>query len=138
MVRAVPVIACAMILLRVAAAGVHVQIEPAWPRGNLSRAAVARDLSKMPGQNLVLVRYGAGHDADWEWVWNTADIDRANTVWARDMGDAANQELLRYFKDRRVWRINGDDAPAQPGALRGSPPDEAARLACACFAGGRY
>ena len=25
------------------------------------------------------------------------------------MGEAANQELLKYFKDREVWRLNGDD-----------------------------
>jgi hypothetical protein len=32
-------------------------------------------------------------------------------VWARDMGSDANQELLRYFNDRRVWRVNGDTSP---------------------------
>jgi hypothetical protein len=42
-------------------------------------------------------------------VWNAADIDGSKVVWARDMGEAANQELLDYFKDRRVWRLNGDD-----------------------------
>jgi hypothetical protein len=25
------------------------------------------------------------------------------------MGDGQNQELLDYFKDRCVWRLNGDD-----------------------------
>ncbi len=63
----------------------------------------------MPGRQLVIVRYGTHHDVDWEWVWNAADIDDSKVVWARDMGEAANQELLEYFKDRRVWRLNGDD-----------------------------
>jgi hypothetical protein len=112
LVRAIPVIAGAMILVRVAAAAVHVQIEPAWPRGNLSRAAIVRDLEQIPGQQLVLVRYGNGHDVDWEWVWNEADIDGSKTVWARDMGDIPNQEILTYFKDRGVWCIHADDAPS--------------------------
>jgi hypothetical protein len=111
LVRAIPVLACAMIVLRVTAAAVHVQIEPAWPRGNLDRAAVAARLASYPDQQLVLVRYGSHHDVDWEWVWNRAEIDQSKTVWARDMGDNVNQELLNYFKDRRVWRMNGDVSP---------------------------
>jgi hypothetical protein len=112
-VRAIPVLAFTMILLRVTAAATHVQIEPVWPRGNRTRAEIESELRQMPGQQMVLVRYGPSHDLDLEWVWNDADIDRSKVVWARDMGDTANQELLNYFKDRRVWRINGDDLPAR-------------------------
>jgi hypothetical protein len=48
---------------------------------------------------------------DRDWVYNEPDIDHAAIVWARDMGNTDNQELLNYFKDRRVWRINGDSSP---------------------------
>src|SRR6202167_4430134 len=106
--RMIPVLACSMILLRLTAAAVHVEIEPAWPRGNLQRAKIVSDLARMPGRQLVLVGYGPDHNVDREWVWNDAEIDRSKVVWARDMGDAKNQELLNYFKDRNVWRINGD------------------------------
>ena len=112
-VRAIVVIACAMIVLRVAAAAAHAQIEPAWPRGNLDRVEITRELERAPGQHLVLVRYGGHHNVDWEWVYNSADIDGAKIVWARDMGERDNQELLGYFRDRRVWRLNGDDSPPQ-------------------------
>jgi len=108
-VRAVPALAAAMILLRVAAAATHTQIEPAWPRGNLERAAVMRGLERMPGEQLVLVRYGTHHDVDREWVWNRASVDSAKIVWARDLGEVQNRELLEYFKNRQVWRIDGDD-----------------------------
>src|SRR5580700_292837 len=37
-VCAIPLLACAMILLRVTAVATHSHIEPAWPRGNLERA----------------------------------------------------------------------------------------------------
>jgi len=110
-VRAVPLLACSMIALRVIAAAAHIPIEAPWPRGNLERAAILRQLDQMQGGQLVFVRYGPDHDVHQEWVWNQADIDHAKVVWARDMGEDANEELLRYFSKRRAWRINGDDSP---------------------------
>jgi len=98
-----------MILIRVVAAATHAHIEPDWPRGNLERAAVLRQLRKSPGGQLVIVRSGDHHDVNQEWVWNEASIDDAKVVWARDMGQNENQELLRYFENRRAWQINGDD-----------------------------
>ena len=111
LVRAIIVIACAMIVLRVTAVMAHAQMEAAWPRGNLDRAAIAEKLERSDGRHLVIVRYGPRHDVDWEWVYNAADIDGSKVVWARDMGDGDNQELLNYFRDRTVWRLNGDESP---------------------------
>lgn len=111
LVRAIVVVACAMIVLRVTAVVAHAQIEAAWPRGNLDRAAIAKKLERSGGRHLVIVRYGAHHDVHWEWVYNAADIDGSKVVWARDMGDGDNQELLNYFRDRTVWRLNGDESP---------------------------
>jgi hypothetical protein len=108
LVRAIPVLACAMILLRVTAALTHTHIEPAWPRGNLERAALAHQLQQLAGPQLVIVAYGPHHDVDREWVYNDADIDRSKVVWARDMGKAANQELVQYFSDRKIWFLEGD------------------------------
>ncbi|MGA7402892.1 MAG: hypothetical protein WCC99_02900 [Candidatus Sulfotelmatobacter sp.] len=109
MVRAIPILACAMILLRITAVAMHVQIEPPWPRGNLDRAEIANKLAHMPGKQLVLVSYGTHHNVDWEWVWNQADIDRSKAVWARDMDTNSNEELIRYFSDRTVWLLKADD-----------------------------
>jgi hypothetical protein len=112
-VRMVVAVCCCMIVLRVCAAITHTAIEPAWPRGNLERAAIVQLLDHQPGKHLVIVRYqpkyGVVHNVDHEWVANDADIDAAKIVWARDMGNEQNQELLQYFKNRHVWRINGDD-----------------------------
>jgi hypothetical protein len=30
---------------------------------------------------------------------------------ARDKGGIGNRELLRYFKDRHFWRVDGDSSP---------------------------
>lgn len=111
LVRAIPVLACAMIFLRLTAAVLQAQIEPSWPRGNLERAGIMRELAHIPGEHLVIVSYEPHHDCDREWVYNNANTDAAKVVWARDMGNHGNQELLSYFKDRRVWRVNADASP---------------------------
>ncbi len=126
LVRTVAVVAVAMIALRLVAIVAHASIEPAWPRGNLDRAHVVHRLDRIPGQHLVIVRYGFNHDVDHEWVYNAADIDKSKIVWARDMG-AQNAELLKYFAGRHAWVLNGDDpdpqlrpypdAPVTPAAL---------------------
>jgi hypothetical protein len=109
--RSLPVLCIGMILLRVAAVAAHAPIEPRWPRGNLDHLKVVAQLQRIPGQHLVIVRYGPHHDVDRDWVYNEPDIDRAAIVWARDMGDEQNQELLRYFNGRHAWLLQGDTVP---------------------------
>ena len=111
LVRAVVMLALVMLVLRVAAVAAHVQIEPAWPRGNLERASLKHRLEKSSARHLLIVVYGPKHDLNDEWVYNGADIDSAPVVWARDMGDEKNQELLEYFPDRKVWRLFADESP---------------------------
>jgi hypothetical protein len=125
--RAVFLVASAMIALRVFAAVTHTHIEPDWPRGNLERAAIASKLRQMDGDQLVFVRYGGHHNVDREWVWNEASIDTAKIVWARDMGDTQNQQLLNYFPHRRAWLIEGDD-PHPSVEFYAALPDPVRRL----------
>ena len=110
LVRAIPLLACAMILLRVTAAYTQTRIEPVWPRGNLERAALFLQLRQLPGPQLVIVSYGSHHDVHREWIYNEANIDAAKVVWARDMGKDANRELLQYFRGRIVWSLEGDNS----------------------------
>ena len=60
-------------------------------------------------QHLVIVRYSATHYLNIEWVYNSADIDKSKVIWARDMPEAQNEELVRYFKGRRVWLLDPDE-----------------------------
>jgi hypothetical protein len=111
LVRSLPLIGCALILIRITGIVAHAPIEPAWPRGDFTRAAILRDLQDSPGEHLVLMHYGPSHPPDHEWVYNAADIDHAKVVWARDLGEPENRELLQYFQNRRVWRVDPDESP---------------------------
>ncbi|MGA2183466.1 MAG: hypothetical protein ABSH47_10585 [Bryobacteraceae bacterium] len=71
--------------------------------------AVARRLASVPGPHLVFVRYGPEHNVHDEWVYNGADIDASKVVWANDLGDERNRELIRYFAGRRVWLVQPDE-----------------------------
>ena len=64
-----------------------------------------------PGRHLILVKYGKEHYVHQEWVYNGANIDRGTIVWARDMGEKDNAELLRYFHDRHAWQVVVDAVP---------------------------
>jgi hypothetical protein len=80
-----------------------------WAAIGPERAALEAQLRSLPGPQLVLVRYRKTHDPLLDWVYNGADIDRQKVVWARDMGAAQNEELLRYYNDRRVWLLEADE-----------------------------
>ena len=113
LVRAVPVVCVGMIILRLAGIVTHAPLEPHWPLGNHDRVSIVQKLSAMSGPHLVIVRYGPDHNVDRDWIYNAPDIDASRIVWARDMGKEQNLELLRYFHDRRVWLMSGDESPPQ-------------------------
>jgi hypothetical protein len=47
-----------------------------------------------------------------EWVYNAPDIDNSKIIWAREMDESKNLELIRYYKDRKVWLVQPDLQPA--------------------------
>jgi hypothetical protein len=118
MARAIPAICVIMFLLRAFSSQLHIPTPVEWKHTwasehfqNLDRARVLAQLAETPGEHLVIVRYNQYHDTANEWVYNRADIDRAKVVWARDMGDSGNLELIRYFRNRRIWLAEPDLAP---------------------------
>jgi hypothetical protein len=64
-----------------------------------------RQLQAIPGSHLVIVTYDLKSYDTFEWVYNEPDIDGARIVFARDMGADKNEELMRYYPNRRVWRV---------------------------------
>lgn len=81
----------------------HVSQTP--PAFAAQRAEVQCRLQASPGRHLVLVRYRPDCDIHQEWVENTADIDEAQVVWARQLNLEADRELVKYFRNRRVWLL---------------------------------
>lgn len=76
-----------------------------------ARHSVIRTLEQEPGRQLVMVRYAPEHDPQNEWVYNRADIDASNLVWAREMGPEQDRPFLEYFHDRKVWLLEPDQSP---------------------------
>jgi len=79
--------------------------EPRWAS---ERAALQSQLERDGNWHLVIVRYGATHPFDHEWVYNGADIDGERVVWAREMDADHNRRLLDYFADRQPWLLEAD------------------------------
>lgn len=68
------------------------------------RAELTRQLKESPGRDLVVVRYPVPSNG--QWVYNTANIDSSEIVWAREISDQARQELIKYFNDRTIWLLD--------------------------------
>ena len=121
--RALVTIICitcvAVFLFGIHAEYVRVPRNPATYPWHWQRAEILRRLRDAGGQHLVIVRYSSQHDPTHEWVYNRADINAAEILWAQDMGNQ-NQELMAYFNQRRVWLLE----PDEPGTARLSPYPE--------------
>ena len=83
---------------------------PLEPMRNVA-GKLNRELGSLPGQQLVVVRYGEGHNPMNEWVYNDPDIDHSKVVWAHEMKPSSNQELLEYYRDRKAWLVQPDGHP---------------------------
>lgn len=76
-----------------------------------ARHSVMQTLEQQPGRQLVMVRYAPEHDPQNEWVYNRADIDASQIVWAREMSPQQDRPFLEYFHDRRIWLLEPDQSP---------------------------
>jgi hypothetical protein len=77
----------------------------------LPRAHVLAELEGYPGRQLAIVRYAPDHAPFDDWVYNAADLDKSKVLWARELETRNSLELLRYFRDRRVWLVEPDSNP---------------------------
>jgi hypothetical protein len=110
--------------VRLFAEPLHLSL-PVWPAAwasewygisslsGTARAQVETGLELLPGKQLVIVRYTPSHNTLDDWVYNKADIDNSKVVWAREMDEADNRDLIHYYKDRTVWLIEPDSMPAR-------------------------
>jgi hypothetical protein len=67
---------------------------------------IIEQLSESPGPDLVLVRYQQEHDiVNQEWVFNEADVEATQVLWARSDGGPLDQKLRDACPDRKIWRL---------------------------------
>ena len=113
LVRAVVPVFCVMLAARAATMSPRT---PPGPTPNFlswcctevrmkDREPLVRRLQAIPGNHLVIVTYDLKSYDTFEWVYNEPDIDHARIVFARDMGPEENRKLIRYYPDRRAWRV---------------------------------
>ena len=112
------ILACVvLIFIRAAAQPLHIQLygPRSWSSLDFQlteRARLRAQLLQKSGRDLIIVHY---HEFNLrrgtEWVFNDADIDGSRVVWARDMGQEGNSQLIKYFKDRKVWLLEPDEVP---------------------------
>ncbi len=121
--------------MRLYAEPLHLAL-PVWPsvwasewygsdsRAGTARAQIETRLEQMPGTQLVIVSYSPDHNPPDEWVYNAADIDNSKVIWAREMDEAENSELIHYYSNRTVWLVQPDTKPAKV-SLYTSPAQKA-------------
>ena len=126
--RALPVICVVCIGVRALAAPLHVPLSQFYEFScyqqnvpSFGRAQLERQLEKLPGKQIVIVRYGPQHDPFAEWVYNAPDPSTAKIIWAREMDPGQDQGLLQYYRDRHAWLLEADAVPLRLVAYPGSP-----------------
>lgn len=119
LVRTCVALCVVMAGIRLCTRPLHIIIRP-WPVSywsgmwygpdhfGVERATIERKLQQAPGKHLVIVRYSLDHYALNEWVYNSPDIGNSKIIWAREMDKARNDELIRYYHDRRIWLVQPD------------------------------
>jgi hypothetical protein len=128
--RMIPSICVLLLLLRLAEPSWANSKIPTWcyqTASNDARAEVLHKLKRRPGPQLAIVHHNPAKDFGFDvWVYNRADLNSAKVIWAHDMGPAKNEELIRYFKGRRVWLLDADSHPPKlmpyPEAAGGESP----------------
>lgn len=73
------------------------------PLHAVARPELIQWLISRPGRDLVIVRYPPSYLPLAEWVFNDADLQNAEVIFARSMGPEADEQLAKYFADRRIW-----------------------------------
>ena len=88
------------------------------------RAELEARLQQLPGKQLVIVRYAPTHNVLDEWVYNAANLDSSKVIWAREMDESNNLDIIRYYKDRRIWLVEPDSCSSveNPSPVRLSEP----------------
>ncbi len=88
---------------------------------SLERNRLQQELEQHSRPSLVIVRYGSKHSMHEEWVYNRADVDHAQVVWARQLDPSRMPRLIELLPNREVWIVEPDQKPIKLSPYPGSP-----------------
>jgi hypothetical protein len=80
-----------------------------WMPSQLERARMQNQLLQTPGQHIIFVRFRSRDLGGIFWIYNDPDIANSKVIWAYDMGDAANQQLMQLYPNRTAWIVDKND-----------------------------
>lgn len=69
----------------------------------VGRQQLETQFEELGSRHLVLVRYSPRWTPHSEFVYNSAEIDEQEVVWAHSLGATADSALLAYYPDRTAW-----------------------------------
>lgn len=76
-----------------------------------TKEAVELDLARRPGPHLVFVKYDATHNPHEEWVYNGANLQEQDVVWARYYTEESRERVKKEFGGRVCWVLEPDRKP---------------------------
>jgi hypothetical protein len=76
----------------------------------IERARLISEMRRIPGDHLVFLHFHPSERGSIFWIYNDPDLAHSRIIWAYDMGDAENRQLMRMYPNRHVWLIDKDDA----------------------------
>jgi hypothetical protein len=107
--RAIPI----LVLGAIAASRGFMIAHPEPQPANSIREELAASVSDLVSKHVILVRYTGHQSPHEEWVYNSANIDDQEVIWAHDLGSVENAPLLEYYKDRKIWLFQPDINPTR-------------------------
>ena len=103
----------------------HTSAPCCWLRSRSLHVAVAQEVDRYEGRNLVIVDSGPKAPTGVHLVYNDPDIDDEKTIWINDDPEFNRLAIDRY-PERRIWRLGWlDDGAAclQPFQTLSGPAD---------------
>lgn len=77
-----------------------------WTPVNFERSRIQAQLEHSAGQHIIFVHFQAREIPGVFWIFNDPDIAHSKIIWAYDMGEEANQELIRLYPNRHLWIVD--------------------------------
>jgi hypothetical protein len=84
------------------------------------RRAIVQKLERLPGRQLVFVRYSPDYSIHDEWVYNRADLQGAKVIFAHDLSTERDENLLTEYPGRQALRLTLSPTEATLAPLAGA------------------